>query len=195
MDNPILVHEGKHLHMFKCSSGWEFASRKRNPYSTGNATFDAVVIVPILIRDGKVNLVVNREWREPIHEFVLGLPAGLIDSGESVWFAAKRELKEETGLDANYMFHVTPRLWSSEGMTDESVKVVYLQCSGNISTEFLQDGENISTMLVSRSEATKLMDSPMGKVVYFVMQDFINTGLDWVLVKRMGQREWHNAGL
>lgn len=185
MDNAILVHEGKHLNMFKSESGWEFASRKKIPCINGNFDIDAVVIVPILIQDGKVQLVINNEWREPMQRWVLGLPAGLVDSGESWRQAAMRELKEETGLDTNYIFHITPSLWSSEGMTDESVKVVYLQCSGDISKEFHQDGEKIATMAITRDEADRLIDFPMGKVVYFVMQDFINTGFDWVLTKRI----------
>lgn len=57
---------------------------------------DAVAVVPIL--DGEVVLV--RQYRHPFARYLLELPAGLLDEpGESREEAARRELREEAGLD------------------------------------------------------------------------------------------------
>ncbi len=55
---------------------------------------DAVFIFP-LTKSGEVVLV--RQYRPPIEQMELCLPAGLIEEGESPVEAAKRELREETG--------------------------------------------------------------------------------------------------
>ena len=49
-------------------------------------------IIPVL-PDGRIVLVQRSDSRE------WGLPGGIIDWGEDISHAAKRELKEETGLD------------------------------------------------------------------------------------------------
>jgi ADP-ribose pyrophosphatase len=54
----------------------------------------AVVIVP-LTDDGRVRLV--RQYRSAAGEFLLELPAGTLEPGESPAAAAPRELAEETG--------------------------------------------------------------------------------------------------
>jgi len=55
---------------------------------------DAAIIVPITA-GGEVVLV--RQYRPPIEMMELGLPAGLVEVGESPDAAARRELAEETG--------------------------------------------------------------------------------------------------
>ncbi len=55
---------------------------------------DAAIIFP-LTADGEVILV--RQYRPAIERVELGLPAGLIESGEEPEKAARRELLEETG--------------------------------------------------------------------------------------------------
>ena len=56
----------------------------------------AVAIVP-MTEDGKV--VVERQFRYPLHKVITEIPAGKLDSkSEDRLAAAKRELEEETGL-------------------------------------------------------------------------------------------------
>jgi ADP-ribose pyrophosphatase len=46
------------------------------------------------------NVVLERQFRPPMGRDVIELPAGLVDPGESMEVAAKRELIEETGWSA-----------------------------------------------------------------------------------------------
>ena len=55
---------------------------------------DAAIIFPVT-EDGEVVLV--RQYRPPLERLELGLPAGLVESGEEPEAAARRELSEETG--------------------------------------------------------------------------------------------------
>jgi len=55
---------------------------------------DAVIVFPLTV-GGEVVLV--RQYRPPLEMMELGLPAGLVEEGESPEAAARRELAEETG--------------------------------------------------------------------------------------------------
>jgi ADP-ribose pyrophosphatase len=57
----------------------------------------AVAIVPIL-SDGRVLL--ERQYRYPIDQAVIEIPAGKLDPNEDPLVCAKRELQEETGYQA-----------------------------------------------------------------------------------------------
>lgn len=57
----------------------------------------AVVIVPILPNG---NVVLERQFRYPLHQVFIELPAGKIDPGEDVLHTGQRELLEETGFTA-----------------------------------------------------------------------------------------------
>lgn len=57
----------------------------------------AVMVVPLL-DDGR--LVVERQWRYPMHRAMLEFPAGKLEAGEPVLDCAVRELIEETGYRA-----------------------------------------------------------------------------------------------
>ena len=54
----------------------------------------AVAVVPLL-DDGR--LVLERQFRYPVGQVMLEIPAGKIDPGESTLACAQRELLEETG--------------------------------------------------------------------------------------------------
>lgn len=59
----------------------------------------AVCIIPVT-DDGKV--IVERQFRYPIDQVITEIPAGKLDSpGENRLEAAKRELREETGITAD----------------------------------------------------------------------------------------------
>ena len=57
----------------------------------------AVLIVPILDNG---NLLLERQFRYPLNQVFIELPAGKIDPGENVLKTGQRELQEETGYSA-----------------------------------------------------------------------------------------------
>jgi len=57
----------------------------------------AVGVLPFVDRD---TVVLVRQYRHPVGEITLEMPAGKLDAGESVMACVKRELHEETGYTA-----------------------------------------------------------------------------------------------
>lgn len=91
--------------------------------------------VVLLVHDCARDMyLLEREYRVGPNTFAFGLPAGLIDSGETPLAAAFRELAEETGVvvgaggdgdsDASVSVDTVGTFYSSEGMTDERVTIM-----------------------------------------------------------------------
>lgn len=57
----------------------------------------AVVVVPILPNG---NVILEKQFRYPLHQVFIELPAGKIDANETVLTTGQRELLEETGYTA-----------------------------------------------------------------------------------------------
>lgn len=61
----------------------------------------AVVVVPLLEGpDGQLRIVLERQYRYPVGQVMLELPAGKLEPGEDPWLCGQRELQEETGFVA-----------------------------------------------------------------------------------------------
>jgi len=65
---------------------------------------ESVVVLPFT-REWEV--VVIDEWRQAVKRHNRGLPAGGIESGEDTERAVRRELREETGYEADAVEHMT----------------------------------------------------------------------------------------
>lgn len=138
---------------------------------------DAVVVVPYHLEEKK--LVLIREYRVPLEDFQYGFPAGLVDPGEGVVQAGKRELLEETGLEAVAIIRESPPVYSSSGMTDECVSLLYVSCRGIPSTRLNEGSEEIEVKLVSRQEAGLLLeqrDIKFDVKTWIVLDRFAATG-------------------
>ena len=139
---------------------WQLASRRKEPKCT-TGRFDkpdAVVIVPFHTGRGKI--VITREYRVALAGDEYGFPAGLVDDGETVSAAARRELTEETGLTVTRVLTIGPPVYSSAGMTDESVAMVYVECDGEPSAAGNEGIEQIEVILASAEEVGRLCADP-----------------------------------
>ena len=142
-----------------------------------NALPDAVTCVVILnIAGEEPKLLMNYEYRYPAGQFLLSPPAGLLDpedaaSAEPLLTTAKREIEEETGLtltETDRLFTISPLLFSSPGMTDESNALVcavitlddtkQLSQAGAVGSECFDGFE-----LINKEEATALLKNGRDK--------------------------------
>jgi ADP-ribose pyrophosphatase len=140
---------------------WVFASRRQHPH-TGKLVNDAVLIVPILRNPGEPpRLVLIREFRVPAGGYVYGLPAGLLEVGESLEEAVRRELREETGLEVVAFKRITQPLLSSSGMTDESAAMAFVDAQGPPDARLsLEASEDIEVHLLDYPAVCRLCDDP-----------------------------------
>jgi len=90
----------------------------------------ASAVVPFLdsptAPDPRVLLL--RQFRHAADGYLWEIPAGRLDAGEDPEACARRELREETGYELVEVQKVSPPNYSSTGMTDELVVMVYCTC-------------------------------------------------------------------
>lgn len=135
---------------------------------------DAVVMFAIH-ESGK--LVLIKQFRFPAGEAIIELPAGLVDSGESLKEAAVREMKEETGLDfvpidVDPMFEKA--FFTSCGFSDETVSMIYGVAKGEISYDGNEGTEEIEVILADREEARKILgEEKIALMCAYPMMHFI----------------------
>ncbi len=140
-----------------------FVSRRnaeRIKLLTGDCAAEGVVIYPIW-KASPDKIVMIRQYRYPLGDYLYELPAGLIDEGETPELSAVREMKEETGLefevygggDAAYR----RPFFMGAGFTDESCNAVFGYASGEISKKEQEDTESIQVCIVDKPEAARIL--------------------------------------
>ncbi len=136
------------------------------------------VIIYALYGENKDKVVIVRQYRYPIDDYVYELPAGLMEEGENMEEAAIRELHEETGLS----FHpvkcsrvfTAPR-FSTIGLTDESVGIIYGYAEGELSNRYAEESEEIQVMAADREEIRRILNEELCALPFsFQMMHFIN---------------------
>ena len=112
----------------------------------------AVAIVPI---DADDNVLMVRQYRHPIEQRLLEIPAGVVEIGESPDDTAQRELREETGF-ATRNLRAVGGIYSSPGFCDE---MVYMYIARDLIPSRLpaDDDEDISVERVPLSQAGRLI--------------------------------------
>ena len=80
----------------------------------------ASAVLPV---DDEGNVYLVRQFRAPIDQVLLEIPAGKLDHvNEDRLLAAKRELKEETGLDADNWLHLCDT-FTTPGFSNEKISL------------------------------------------------------------------------
>ncbi len=120
-------------------------------------------------------LLMNREFRYPTGQYLLSVPAGLIDPEDctgdndntaSLIKTAMRELHEETGLkvtEEDEVSIINPCLFSTPGMTDESNALVKIVLNRDSLNGMSQDGAVGGELfdgfdLLTKAQAKKILE-------------------------------------
>lgn len=107
-------------------------------------------------KDDRVLLI--KEFRMGVNQWVWAFPAGLIDGDETAKQAAARELKEETGMDIVSVTDILNPSFSCTGVTDEKSYFVFCKVDGNIQECDFPD-EDIKAGLYTKEEVRKLLET------------------------------------
>ena len=131
--------------------------------------------VGIVAETADHHLVVVKQYRWAVSEFLWELPAGLVEPGEPPLLAAKRELQEETGYQAGY-WRPLHQYFSSPGYSTEMISIFYAaDLVGGASD--LDADEELTVHHWSREEARAKIDGGL------VKNGLLLVGLSWWLSK------------
>lgn len=151
---------------------WSYVERT----TSKEGVSDAVVIFAYDLKSKKVLTI--KEYRYTVGEYVLDLPAGLVEDGLSVEETALKELKEETGHTGKIV-KVLPPSYSSVGLTNEKISVVFIEVdSTEDATQSLEGTEDISSNWVDIAKIDSLLESGSSiggraQLILFFAKDFI----------------------
>lgn len=118
------------------------------------------VIIYSLYGEKRDRVVLIRQYRYAIDNYIYEFPAGLVEPGEDYHTSAVREMREETGLTLRPLkvdtIYEKP-YYTTIGMTDECCGTVYGYADGEISAEALEDSEEIEVVLADREEVRRIL--------------------------------------
>lgn len=137
----------------------------------------------ILVKKGG-RIILLRQYRYPVKEWILELPAGTIEPGEDPLETAKRELEEETGLKALEM-DLLGWFYTSPGISTERMYVFYTEdvAEGSLKRDV---DELIQILEVEENNVLKMIESGQikdGKTIaalmlYSLKKDELNKAKD-----------------
>lgn len=139
------------------ASRWQTAEEMK--LSTKDERPDGMAIYS-LYGPKKDKVVLIRQYRYALDDYIYEFPAGLVEAGEDAKKAAIREMKEETGLTFHPIEvpeYFEKPFYTTVGMTDECCGMVYGWSDGEISLNGLEDAEELEVVIVDREEAKRIL--------------------------------------
>lgn len=157
------------------------ASRKKEDRmmaATKHAVADGTIIYSVF-GEKRDRVIMIRQFRYPLNDYIYEFPAGLIDPGESAKETAIREMKEETGLNFTPTYcedYLHRPHFSSAGMTDETNCTVYGYADGRPNLDHLEPNEDLSVHLVDKKEARRILkEENLSVKAYYLLLLFLQS--------------------
>ncbi|MBL8472673.1 MAG: NUDIX hydrolase [Rhodocyclaceae bacterium] len=109
--------------------------------------------VAVIARSPSGNLVFVRQFRYPLRQALLEIPAGKIDSGEAPFSCAQRELREETGYLARKWTHLG-LIHTCVAYSDERIELYLAEDLEHVGA-CLDEGEFLDVLEISIDDALR----------------------------------------
>ena len=159
------IHEGRFITRYDVDyvtaegnpKTYEIISRNgdiRSLEDLQNKKPNAVVMVLTDARGERI--LINREYRMAMAQWIYNFPAGLIDPGESAEESAKRELWEETGLRLMRIDDVLDNSYSAVGFSNERNVCIFGIAEGEF-RKSTSDAEEIVPGWYTKEEIKRLL--------------------------------------
>ena len=159
------IHEGRFITRYDVDylteegneKTYEMVSRRKNMQTLEalqNKMPDAVIL--ILTDESGERILVNREYRMAMAQWIYNFPAGLIDPGERPEESAKRELWEETGLDLVRIDDMLDNSYCAIGLSYEHNICVFGVAAGQF-RKSTSDAEEIIPGWYTKEEIRELL--------------------------------------
>lgn len=158
-----------------------FASRNKQEKIkayTHNNEPEGIAIYAIR-KENPGQIVMIRQFRYPLNDYMYEIPAGLVDLGETPAQSAVREMKEETGLSLEVYSGgddcFRKPFFMAQGLTDESSVMVYGYAVGEISTAAQEESEDIEVLFIDREQARNILATERVSVrAAYMLMNFIH---------------------
>ena len=142
----------------------------------GHRQADGVILYGVY-GENRDKIVLIRQYRYPLGDYVYEFPAGLVEPGEDVREAGIREMFEETGLDFRPReggYFERP-FFTTVGMTDESCGMLFGYCSGIPSNANQEAAEDIQVVLADRAECRRILkEENVAIMPAYMIMHFLN---------------------
>ncbi len=134
-----------------------------------------VVILASYIKDNEEKILMVKQFRYPLKQVILELPAGKLELGENPFDAAKRELVEETGYKAK-TWKELGFIYTSAGYSNEKLyiyKATDLEFVGECPDEgeFLKNCEYSKENILEMIKSGEITDA---KTICAMLKGYIN---------------------
>ena len=153
----ISLYEGRYINRAGNEKVYEFVSRKHEISSLEDIQdqrCDGVVIAAF--DEGFSHILLEREFRPAVGDFVYNFPAGLIDPGESASEAGARELREETGLEIVDILDSLSPAYALSGLSNELSQLMICTVRGEFGGE-PEENEEIEANWYSKAAVRRLL--------------------------------------
>lgn len=170
-----IARDGSHFNYY-------FATRREDGdlmCQTGILRSDAVVMYPICKEDPN-KIILLRQYRYPIGDYIYELPAGLVDKGEEPNEAAIREIKEETGLlftpVPDYNGYFTRPFIQSQGLCDECNTTIFGFAEGELSDKDEENSERIEAFKADKAFVKDILKNKLVSIrAAYLLTLFLNS--------------------
>lgn len=118
-----------------------------------------VIVVPVVKINGEDFFIMVEQWRHGSETVTAEFPGGVVDAGEDILSAAKRELLEETGKEA-VSIRQAAQLYPNPAIMQNKCTVFIAECTEKTAGKNLDEDEFLNCLIKPVSEVIKEMGNP-----------------------------------